>query len=245
MFLATLLLIPSVFSVPTPSEPGILPLPRLKSSLTPDLHLPGLGWGCPDEKNSMTFWTLKDWKLERVCVCMGRFQFFDSEKRQCSCPPNHSPIYQSGKLTCTPPYLPVKPIQPQSLDIMSLKRKGSARETERYYHHSDQDEANEICGVGERVCKVDGGNVCIDVSNDLTSCGGCPGDSLSVDCGTLIGISSVQCISGICQINSCQKGYTLEEDPYPEAPSNAICVLKQKMPWFGYQSPTLKFDGID
>ncbi|GAA5872814.1 hypothetical protein JCM8547_005711 [Rhodosporidiobolus lusitaniae] len=77
----------------------------------------------------------------------------------------------------------------------------------------DGDEQLLKCPVGERACPVPGGNggedewECLDVSSELSSCGGCPGERASVDCLALPGVANVGCVNSRCVVGSCFPGY--------------------------------------
>jgi len=48
---------------------------------------------------------------------------------------------------------------------------------------------------------------CVDVSNHLTSCGGCPGSEEGVDCTVFDAMASAKCVKGKCQYE-CPRGHT-------------------------------------
>ncbi|WVQ77494.1 hypothetical protein IAR50_007180 [Cryptococcus sp. DSM 104548] len=121
--------------------------------------------------------------------------------------------------------------------------RGSLRETTGWRVEGGAEQVNEdvremvgqtVCDFGEKLCKVGGGYICVDVMKGLSTCGGCPGEQGTVDCTSLSGISDVQCQAGTCQVESCKAGYQLQYDPYPDAPSTSSCVStsKGKLPWF-------------
>ncbi|KAJ8585850.1 hypothetical protein M405DRAFT_744590, partial [Rhizopogon salebrosus TDB-379] len=54
---------------------------------------------------------------------------------------------------------------------------------------------------------------CVDFAADLGSCGGCSSlDPVEHDCTRIPHVQGVACVSGECQISSCQPGYLLESD---------------------------------
>ncbi|EJT99481.1 hypothetical protein DACRYDRAFT_101185 [Dacryopinax primogenitus] len=69
------------------------------------------------------------------------------------------------------------------------------------------------CKQGFESCPVlsgRGGLECVDVQNDLESCGGCVGydnEGTGVDCTAISGVSSVQCVAGECVVDSCTRGF--------------------------------------
>ncbi|KNZ48898.1 uncharacterized protein VP01_533g6 [Puccinia sorghi] len=52
-----------------------------------------------------------------------------------------------------------------------------------------------------------GGFECLDVQQEVTSCGGCSSTGQGVDCTTLKGVSSAGCSAGECKIFSCKPGF--------------------------------------
>ncbi|WOO84261.1 Protein priA [Vanrija pseudolonga] len=74
------------------------------------------------------------------------------------------------------------------------------------------------CPRGYDKCALPtGGFDCVDVDNDLESCGGCPSygddeDSVNargVDCSVLPGVASVACVKGECRVGSCLRKHRL------------------------------------
>ncbi|OCF36305.1 hypothetical protein I317_02042 [Kwoniella heveanensis CBS 569] len=65
------------------------------------------------------------------------------------------------------------------------------------------------CPEGLTPCKL-GSNAweCLDISNDLESCGGCP-DEGGVDCSESIGPSQMTCHDGQCDVTRCLRGFSL------------------------------------
>ncbi|RDB17521.1 Protein priA [Hypsizygus marmoreus] len=63
---------------------------------------------------------------------------------------------------------------------------------------------------------------CVNVANDLESCGGCPDPASSLgtdeahsggrDCSTILGVDSVRCEGGKCILASCRPGFVLSKD---------------------------------
>jgi hypothetical protein len=68
------------------------------------------------------------------------------------------------------------------------------------------------CPPGHMACRVPGGKrnwvECVDVSNDLTSCGGCSEQGEGMDCTAFDKMASAQCVKGKCEYE-CPKGYIL------------------------------------
>ncbi|KAL1410706.1 hypothetical protein Q8F55_001648 [Vanrija albida] len=67
-------------------------------------------------------------------------------------------------------------------------------------------------GKNALLVQLDEGNYrgyeCVDVLNDLESCGGCP-DVDGVDCTTIEGASDVSCVLGKCKVHACDRGLSL------------------------------------
>ncbi|KAG8945746.1 Dihydroxyacetone synthase [Tulasnella sp. 419] len=72
------------------------------------------------------------------------------------------------------------------------------------------------CARGHKKCAAlhgRGGWDCVDVANNIESCGGCidldntPGSGK--DCTTIEGANNVQCVRGQCVVHSCRHGYEL------------------------------------
>ncbi|GAA6028454.1 hypothetical protein JCM8097_007036 [Rhodosporidiobolus ruineniae] len=65
------------------------------------------------------------------------------------------------------------------------------------------------CPDGERACPVgtSGSWECLDVTNELESCGGCPGEPQARDCLSIPGAQNVACVESQCVIASCFPGY--------------------------------------
>ncbi|KAJ7021464.1 hypothetical protein C8F04DRAFT_1314359, partial [Mycena alexandri] len=74
------------------------------------------------------------------------------------------------------------------------------------------------CYEGFTACKVPGYSEnsweCVDVQNDLESCGGCSYDlstSSGRDCSAIPGVSDVSCIKGQCVVHKCMTGYDTDD----------------------------------
>ncbi|KAI9508354.1 hypothetical protein F5148DRAFT_955812, partial [Russula earlei] len=48
---------------------------------------------------------------------------------------------------------------------------------------------------------------CVDLWEDLDSCGGCAADDITHDCNGIANARSVACVSGYCEVQSCIAGY--------------------------------------
>lgn len=75
----------------------------------------------------------------------------------------------------------------------------------------------EVCETGFRgLSGKTGGWECVNTQADLESCGGCQnpmeGRSAGVDCTAIVGMAGVACVSGVCEVSSCIKGYKLENN---------------------------------
>lgn len=60
---------------------------------------------------------------------------------------------------------------------------------------------------------------CVDFTADLRSCGGCSSlDPIEHDCTNIPHVEGVACVTGECQISSCQPGYSLDSDGHACSP---------------------------
>ncbi|KAG1839233.1 hypothetical protein DFJ58DRAFT_110399 [Suillus subalutaceus] len=61
---------------------------------------------------------------------------------------------------------------------------------------------------------------CVDFMADLGSCGGCSSlDPIEHDCTNIPYVEGVACVTGECQISSCQPGYSLDSDGHACSPT--------------------------
>ncbi|WAQ87339.1 hypothetical protein PtA15_8A243 [Puccinia triticina] len=75
--------------------------------------------------------------------------------------------------------------------------------------------ANEKCPAGLSACPISSGMPlkptagfeCLDVQQEVSSCGGCASTGQGIDCATIKGVSSAGCSEGKCKIFSCKAGY--------------------------------------
>ncbi|POW15267.1 hypothetical protein PSTT_02234, partial [Puccinia striiformis] len=75
--------------------------------------------------------------------------------------------------------------------------------------------ANDKCPAGLSACpissgmtlKPSGGFECLDLQQEVTSCGGCTSTGQGVDCTAIKGVLSAGCSEGKCKIFSCETGY--------------------------------------
>ncbi|KIK70234.1 hypothetical protein GYMLUDRAFT_34723 [Collybiopsis luxurians FD-317 M1] len=80
------------------------------------------------------------------------------------------------------------------------------------------------CKPGWKACGIPGGGPrdweCVDIKNDLWSCGDCPVDimfshsgspGLGVDCSAISGVADVGCVAGRCIVNKCMPGYKVSQ----------------------------------
>ncbi|KAF8603904.1 hypothetical protein BDV93DRAFT_441693 [Ceratobasidium sp. AG-I] len=76
-----------------------------------------------------------------------------------------------------------------------------------------------VCPAGTERCGVWSGlrqdYECLNTQTDLESCGGCvtpfPGEKATgKDCTEILGVSSVQCSSGQCKVESCLEGWKVD-----------------------------------
>ncbi|KAG2088239.1 hypothetical protein BD769DRAFT_1528558 [Suillus cothurnatus] len=68
--------------------------------------------------------------------------------------------------------------------------------------------------VPSHICGMDAiGFECVDFTADLRSCGGCSSlDPFEHDCAKIPNVQGVACVTGECEISSCQPGYKLDSD---------------------------------
>ncbi|THH29050.1 hypothetical protein EUX98_g5135 [Antrodiella citrinella] len=59
---------------------------------------------------------------------------------------------------------------------------------------------------------IEEGFECVDLQEDLTSCGGCGSVNASHDCTTIPNALGVSCIAGVCHVDTCKSGFTLAAD---------------------------------
>lgn len=81
---------------------------------------------------------------------------------------------------------------------------------------SADEEDSAMCDKGYTACPVKDRkgfhNRCVNTSKNLFSCGGCPGTPGHQDCSDIDGVANVQCVSGQCQIKTCDRLHTLSLD---------------------------------
>ncbi|BGP14336.1 hypothetical protein JCM10213_004464 [Rhodosporidiobolus nylandii] len=68
-----------------------------------------------------------------------------------------------------------------------------------------------LCPLAHEACSIEGTNgfECIDVQTNLEQCGACASNG-GVDCTALPGVAAVGCNSGVCEIWSCEDGFTYD-----------------------------------
>ncbi|GAA5967916.1 hypothetical protein JCM11641_005807 [Rhodosporidiobolus odoratus] len=130
----------------------------------------------------------------------GHIRRGDDGTSTCQCP---SPFVASSNGGCALP--------------ASARARRLARSQEQLALRSPAQDASVVeedafkCPSGERACPIGnfGGWECIDTSNELESCGGCPGERSSVNCLAQAGAENVACIESQCVISSCFPGFRL------------------------------------
>ncbi|GAA5983201.1 hypothetical protein JCM10908_000193 [Rhodotorula pacifica] len=163
-----------------------------------------------------------------VCVCNTGF-YSDRATGRClpinSCTsPNVLTDNNDGTFTCTC----VSPYQLNSNGVCTLGGSQRARSRSRrherqarefgnrahgagqqVYAPSASGETNMSCPEGETACPLaSGGFECIDITNSLTACGGCPGPyGPGQDCLAIPGALNVQCAQSKCIVGSCFRGW--------------------------------------
>ncbi|KIK63331.1 hypothetical protein GYMLUDRAFT_241830 [Collybiopsis luxurians FD-317 M1] len=122
---------------------------------------------------------------------------------QCSCPSSKSVCNGQCRSSC-----PSGRSLPEKRDLVYW-----GKQTQR------------TCQSGWKACGVPGGGPrdweCIDVKDDLWSCGDCPFDVMvspsgtpgrGVDCTSIPGVSDVGCSAGRCVIRKCMSGYKVSSN---------------------------------
>lgn len=69
-----------------------------------------------------------------------------------------------------------------------------------------------LCPESHTACPVGNGFECIDTTSNIEQCGGCSGDSSSVDCSALEGVAAVGCVDGRCEIWACENGFAFSPE---------------------------------
>ncbi|PLW17664.1 hypothetical protein PCANC_10897 [Puccinia coronata f. sp. avenae] len=92
-----------------------------------------------------------------------------------------------------------------------------------------QNSDKEQCPTGLSACPISSGLgasssfECIDVQQEVTSCGGCATTGKGVDCTTLKGVASSGCSDGQCKIFSCKTGYQYSA-------AHNVCIKSSRSP---------------
>lgn len=72
------------------------------------------------------------------------------------------------------------------------------------------------CPAGLTACPIlglgEGDYECLDISAELTSCGGCSSEGSGQDCTSIPGVWNVGCVSGACQVFTCTAGFEVTRD---------------------------------
>ncbi|GAA5975668.1 hypothetical protein JCM10908_005236 [Rhodotorula pacifica] len=70
-----------------------------------------------------------------------------------------------------------------------------------------------LCPASHTACTVEGakGFECIDVSSNIEQCGACASAG-GVDCTAIEGVAAVGCVAGVCEIWSCEDGFSFDAD---------------------------------
>ncbi|KAG8710762.1 Dihydroxyacetone synthase [Ceratobasidium sp. 394] len=141
---------------------------------------------------------------------------------QCVCRPGKYDC--NGKCTTQPcsSQRPSAPIPPCST---CLHPRDEPRRGKRSRHHGTPNWARHSlsaahCPAGTEMCGALGnanGWECVRVEENLESCGGCvvpffPRQVPGVDCSALLGVDSVGCVKGVCQVSKCLPGWTPSAD---------------------------------
>ncbi|KAH9458401.1 hypothetical protein Pst134EB_010703 [Puccinia striiformis f. sp. tritici] len=84
---------------------------------------------------------------------------------------------------------------------------------------NSSDASNIKCPSGLTACPISltasftpsTGFECLDIKQEITSCGGCATLNKGVDCSTIDGAALTGCSDGVCKIFSCKQGYTYSQ----------------------------------
>ncbi|BGP23542.1 antifreeze glycopeptide AFGP polyprotein [Rhodotorula toruloides] len=87
---------------------------------------------------------------------------------------------------------------------------GSARARTRA-RRSDLKARRNLCPASHSACAIQGakGFECIDTSSNIEQCGACASEG-GVDCTQIEGVAAVGCVAGVCEIWSCEDGFTYD-----------------------------------
>ncbi|GJJ14244.1 hypothetical protein Clacol_008508 [Clathrus columnatus] len=93
------------------------------------------------------------------------------------------------------------------------------------------------CQPGWKLCKIPGREVleCVDVMNDLWSCGGCElatfdNEKVGTDCTVIPNVAGVSCLAGTCKIESCRRGFRLDGVETSCVPMNIVAPTTPNYP---------------
>ncbi|GAA5872203.1 hypothetical protein JCM3774_002293 [Rhodotorula dairenensis] len=162
-----------------------------------------------------------------ICVCNRGF-YADQATGKClptnACAPDALVSNGNGAFTCNcllPSRLNADGVcvlgASQRARSRSRRHERTAREFgnkghgtgQKVYAPAASGEAHMSCPEGETACPLaSGGFECIDTTNSLTACGGCPGPyGPGQDCLAIPGALNVQCADSKCIVGSCFKGW--------------------------------------
>ncbi|CEQ42190.1 SPOSA6832_03966, partial [Sporobolomyces salmonicolor] len=110
-----------------------------------------------------------------------------------------STTIEGQALTCDATSLTCQPV------ILPSSRARSRR-NEAFFKRS-------VCPASHTACPIEGKNgfECIDTQSNIEQCGACQSQG-GVDCTALPGVESVGCVSGVCEIWSCQEGHSWSQE---------------------------------
>ncbi|BGO97020.1 Antifreeze glycopeptide AFGP polyprotein [Rhodotorula toruloides ATCC 204091] len=76
---------------------------------------------------------------------------------------------------------------------------------------SDLKARRNLCPASHSACAIPGakGFECIDTSSNIEQCGACASEG-GVDCTQIEGVAAVGCVAGVCEIWSCEDGFTYD-----------------------------------
>ncbi|KZO92364.1 hypothetical protein CALVIDRAFT_557602 [Calocera viscosa TUFC12733] len=64
---------------------------------------------------------------------------------------------------------------------------------------------------------------CVDIMNDMDSCGGCSSVGEGVQCGEVEGVMETACVAGQCEIYTCRFGYSLSTIKHADGSVETVC----------------------
>jgi len=159
-----------------------------------------------------------------------------AHNKQCQYPDNCKPVCQSGNpcgFECNDGFVPYPPSNPTTCNCPAPFKVCNGQcgsydtcGSQPAYPYSKR-ELDTECQPGWKLCKIPGRGIleCVDVMNDLWSCGGCElssfaDEQVGIDCTVIPNVAGVSCLAGACKVESCRRGFQLDEDEISCVPMN-------------------------